>query len=211
MELSRQEYWSGLPFLPPGDLPDPGIKLESPTSSALAGRFFTTSATWEAPIWVVSKMIYNRHLINSTYSFISFPGGSDSEESTCNVGVSEVAQSRLTLCDSMDCSLPGFSVRGIFQARVLEWVAISFSRGSSWPRDWTQVSHIARRCLTLWVTREAQPAMQDTWVRSVGWEDPLEEGMETHSSILAWRIPMDRGAWWATVHGVTRSWTQLSD
>ena len=55
------------------------------------------------------------------------------------------------------------------------------------------------------------PAMQDTWVRSLGWEDPLEEGMVTHSSILAWRIPMDRGAWQATVHGVTKRWTRLSD
>ena len=50
----------------------------------------------------------------------------------------------------MDYSLPGFSVHGIFQARVLEWVAISFSRGSSWPRDWTQVSCIAGRRFTLW-------------------------------------------------------------
>ena len=47
----------------------------------------------------------------------------------------KVPQSCLTLCDPMDCSLPGFSVHGIFQARVLEWVAISFSRGSSQPRD----------------------------------------------------------------------------
>ena len=46
--------------------------------------------------------------------------------------------------------------------------------------------------------------MQETWVQSLGWEDPLEEGMATHSSILAWRIPMDRGAWQATVHGFTR-------
>ena len=46
------------------------------------------------------------------------------------------------------------------------------------------------------------PAMWETWVRSLGWEDPLEEGMATHSSILAWRIPMDRGTWWATVYGV---------
>ena len=44
-----------------------------------------------------------------------------------------------------------------------------------------------------------------------GWEDPLEEGMATHSSILAWRIPMDRGAWWATVCFVAKSQTQLSD
>ena len=47
------------------------------------------------------------------------------------------------------------------------------------------------------------PAMQETWVRSLGWEDPLEEGIATHSSILAWRIPMDRGAWRATVHWVS--------
>ena len=51
------------------------------------------------------------------------------------------------------------------------------------------------------------PAMQETRVRCLDWEDPLEEGMTTHSSILAWRIPMDRGAWQATVHGVTKSWT----
>ena len=49
------------------------------------------------------------------------------------------------------------------------------------------------------------PAMQETWVRSLGWEGPLEEGMETHSNIPAWRIPTDRGAWQAMVHGVTKS------
>ena len=48
------------------------------------------------------------------------------------------------------------------------------------------------------------PAVQETWVRSLGWEDPLEEGMATHSSVLAWRIPMDRGTWRATVRGVLR-------
>ena len=55
------------------------------------------------------------------------------------------------------------------------------------------------------------PAMQETWVQYLGWEDPLEAGMATHSSILAWRIPIDRGAWWAIHHSVTKSWTQLSD
>ena len=48
------------------------------------------------------------------------------------------------------------------------------------------------------------PAMQDTWVGSLDWEDPLKEGMATYSSILAWRISMDRRAWQATVHGVKR-------
>ena len=50
-------------------------------------------------------------------------------------------------------------------------------------------------------------AMLETQVRSLGWEDPLEKGMANHSSILAWRISMDRGAWQTTVHGVAKSWT----
>ena len=49
--------------------------------------------------------------------------------------------------------------------------------------------------------------MWETWVQSLGQKDPLEEGMATHSCILAWRVPMDRGAWRATVHGVAKSWT----
>ena len=53
------------------------------------------------------------------------------------------------------------------------------------------------------------PAVLETRVQSLGQENALEKGKATHSSILAWRIPMDRGAWWATVHGVTKSWTQL--
>ena len=67
----------------------------------------------------------------------------------------EVAQSCPTLCDPMDCSLPSSSVHGILQARVLEWGAISFPRGSSWPRDWTQVSCIPSRFFTIWATRES--------------------------------------------------------
>ena len=55
------------------------------------------------------------------------------------------------------------------------------------------------------------PSMWETWVWSLGWENPLEEGMTTHSSILTWRIPMDRGAWWATVHGVARVEHDWSD
>ena len=51
------------------------------------------------------------------------------------------------------------------------------------------------------------PAVWETWVRSLGWEDPLEKEMATHSSTLAWENPMDRGAFWATVHGIIKSWT----
>ena len=65
------------------------------------------------------------------------------------------AQSCLTLSDPIDCSPPGSSVHGILQPRRLEWVAISFSRGSSQPTDRTQVSRIVGRCFTVWATREA--------------------------------------------------------
>ena len=63
--------------------------------------------------------------------------------------ISEVARLYPTLCDPVDCSLPRSSIRGILQARILEWVAISFSRGSSQPRDCIQVSHIVGRCFNL--------------------------------------------------------------
>ena len=65
-----------------------------------------------------------------------------------------VTQSCPTLYDPMDCSPPGSSVHRILQARILEWVAISFSRGSSWPRDWTWIWGIAVRLFTDWATRE---------------------------------------------------------
>ena len=53
------------------------------------------------------------------------------------------------------------------------------------------------------------PAMRETWVQSLDWKDPLERGMETHSSILAWKIHLDRGAWRAAVHGVAKNQTGL--
>ena len=78
-----------------------------------------------------------------------------SGSSRCRKKESEVTQLCPTLCDPVECSPPASSVHGILQARILEWVAISFSRGSSRPRDRTQVSHIAGRCFNLWATREA--------------------------------------------------------
>ena len=73
-------------------------------------------------------------------------------------------QSCLTLCDPVDCSLPGFSVHGILQARILEWVTIFSSRGSSWPRDWTLVSCIGGRRFNLWATREAHVYKDSTFL-----------------------------------------------
>ena len=73
----------------------------------------------------------------------------------------EVAQSCLTLCYPMDCSLPGSSDYRTFQARILEWVAISSSRESSRPRDWAQVSHTAGRCFIVWATSKAYTYILD--------------------------------------------------
>ena len=88
--------------------------------SCIAGRFFTTEPP-ENPV-----------LLHE----------SESEN--------EVAQSCPTFCNPVGCSRPGSSVHGILQARILKWVAISFSRGSSQPKDRTQVSCIAGRCFNLW-------------------------------------------------------------
>ena len=103
----------------------------------------------------------------------------------------------------MDFSLPGSSVHGIFQASVLEWGAIVFK-------------HIQNKIMASLVAQlvKNRLAMWETWVQPLGWEDPLEEGMKTHSNILAWENLTDREAWQATVHefhGVTKSWTRLND
>ena len=76
--------------------------------------------------------------------------------------------------------------------------------GIGYPLQYSWASLVAQ-------TVKNSPAMLETLVRSLVWEDPLEEGRATHSSVLAWIIPMDRRAWWATVHGVTKIWTRLSN
>ena len=110
--FSRWEYWSGLPCSPPGELPDPGIKPMSLTSPVLSGRYFTTSAAWEA------------HVCISLYIYIW----------------------------------------NIFWSIVAFWASLV----AQWSR-----SHLP---------------MQETWVQSLGQEDPLEKEMTTHSSILVCEI-----------------------
>ena len=78
-----------------------------------------------------------------------------------------VTKSRPNLCDAMDCSPPGSSVHGIFQARILEWVATSSSRGSSWPRDRTLIFLNWQVILYHWVTREDGQVIPVKWVRHI--------------------------------------------
>ena len=89
---------------------------------------------------------------------------------------SEVAQSCPTPSDPMDCSLPGSSVHGILQARILEWVAISFSKGSSQPRDRTWVSRIGGRCFNLWATRKAPASPVGLYIVVFAFTSPKVSG-----------------------------------
>ena len=110
-----------------------------------------------------------------------------------------VAQSCPTLCDPMDCSLPGFSVHGILQATTLEWVPIHFSRDSSWPRDWTWVSRIAGRFFTVWAIREALILLEANLilVYCFGRACPLETGSKACS--LAPLGPSEPSGLWGLV------------
>ena len=80
----------------------------------------------------------------------------------------------------------------------------SAGEGMGYPLQYSWASLVAQMV-------KNPPAMRETWVQSLVWEDPLEECLATHSSILAWRILLDGGAWWATVHGVAKSRTRLSN
>ena len=164
MGFSRQEYWSGLPFPSPGDLPDPGIEPTSLASLAFSGGFLITSATWEAPskrymmsgwislggqcrpheYWVshitlVYLEVHEYLLPLGPWSMFSNTYFTNFFYCCCFV-----AKSCPTICNPMDCRPPGSSVHGFFPARILGWTAISFSRGSSQSRDQAKVSCIGR-------------------------------------------------------------------
>ena len=143
------KHTRGLSFPTPEDLSDPGVELVSP---ALAGGFFATGATGQAPrpptCWVRSVQPPRAPQL------ISIPGGLAGEESTCNVGDPS--------------SIPG--------------LGRTTAEGLIYPLQYSLASLMTQLV-------KNPPAMWETWVRSLGWENPLEKGKATHSSIMAWRIP----------------------
>ena len=78
-------------------------------------------------------------------------------------------------------------------------------------KTWICLGHLLLAASLVVQTVKSLPAMRETWVQSLGWEDPVEKEMATHFSVLASKNPMDAGAWQATVHGVAKSWTRLRD
>ena len=160
MGLSRQEYWSGLPWPPPGDLPDPGIEPTSFMSSALSGEVFITS-TWETHITVSMQYLVTQSRPTLWDPMDCSPPG-------------PWEFSRQEYWNGLPCSLfqgmfptqglkPGlphcrqilYHLNHHGSPRILEWVAYPFSRGSSWIRNQPGVSCTAGRFFTSWTTREA--------------------------------------------------------
>ena len=171
MEFSRPEYCNGYSHsLLQGIFPTQGLNpgllhcrqilyhLNHQRSPSICVSFLERSIKTRIILWVLVALVLIWSLHGrGTKSFVKVIGvwlpsfykimiDSDSDN--------EVAQSCPTLCDPVDYKPPGSSVHGISQAITLEWVAIFFSRGSSQPRDQTQVSLTAGRCFNLWVTRE---------------------------------------------------------
>ena len=140
-----------------------------------------------------------------------------------------LAQSCPTLCHPMDCSLPGSSTHGILQARLLKWVAISYSRGSSQYRDRTQVS--CDSCIDRWILYQLchMGSSKNTGEGSLSLLQRIFQTQESMRGLLHcgwilyqlsyqgtwvwayWEIMKDREAWHAVVHDIAKSQTQLSD
>ena len=145
----------------------------------------TVGCCWH--LWLKEVLISSYRLMNRETMFFSIQVQ----------WVSEVAQWCLTLCDPRDCSLPGSFIHGVFQARVLEWVATSLSRRSSWPRDWTRVScsvgrHFTTREVTVqgplkscpWISRQ-RPSYAALCESASPWSQSLPPPLLT---LLCWLL-----------------------
>ena len=185
MGFSRREYWSKLPFPPPEDLPKPGIEPSSLMSPVLAGRFFITSTTWEAPSWNRLHSKTRRAIATATAKSL---------------------QSCLALCDPIDGSPPGSSAPGILQARTLEWAAISFSNAWEWKVNVKSLSRVWLLATPWTAAHQAPPSVG--FSRQEDWSGlPLPSRRQICNilchKILEPRCCPKRGLWLAWVRGET--------
>ena len=149
MEFSRPECWSWYPFPSPGVLLNPGVEPRCPTLQADSlpaeppGKPKNTGVHSLFLQWIFPTQESNRGLLHCRCILyqLSYQGSP--------------TRSCLTLCNPIDCSLLGSSVHGLSQAKILEWVAIPFSRGPSQPKDQTLISCLGRQILYHWATLEA--------------------------------------------------------
>ena len=191
----------------------------------------STMNTQKATFNTIHSVIFCANISNMVYVFWGFLGGS--------AAAAKSLQSCLTLCNPIDSNPPGSSVPGILQARILEWVAISFSGAWKWKVKVKSLSHV-RLLATPWTAaHQAPPSMgfsrQEYWSglplpsplggsddrdsacnagdpgSIPGWGRSLEERNGYPFRYSCWKNPMNKGAWWATVHGVVKSWTWLSN
>ena len=146
-----------------GIFPRPGIEAVSP---ALAGGFLSTIPPEKSKRKVFNKLFHSLLFwgIPKNIYYLLLPVNPMEKGFIYTSVKVKSLQLCPTLCDPMGCSPPGSSVHGIFQAGVLEWVAISFSRGSSQPRDHTWVSLIVGQCFTIWAIRET---LHKNWIHVI--------------------------------------------
>ena len=176
----RQESWSTLLFPSPGDFPSPGIEPISLESPAVITGCFTT----DPPGKTLAILNWICHWIQDITIYLILSRASNS------VSFPGSSAGKESTCNAQEpISIPGWGR--------------SPEEGIGYPLYYSWASLVAQ-------TVKNSPALRETWIWFLGWEDSLEKDVATQSSIIAQRTPMDRGAWKATAHDVTMSQTQLS-